>query len=203
MSIDNQLARMTLAKSDKSSIAGAVKSGGIGIMPTDTIYGLVGQAQDKTVVERIYRIKGRSQQKPLIILISQKEQVFDFDVDFTQEALDSLDLYWPGPNTLILPCESDDWHYLHRGRSSLAFRLPRDEWLRAIIDIAGPLVAPSANPQSKQPAGSITQAYKYFGAEVDFYIDGGDISSEPSQLFCYENGSFEAVQRNTVSADRD
>lgn len=195
MIIDSQLAKITLAKSNESEIAGKLISGGIGVMPTDTIYGLVGRAQDKTVVERIYRIKGRSQEKPLIILISQKEQIYEFEVDLSQKAMNSLDLYWPGPNTLILPCANDDWRYLHRGKYSLAFRLPQDEWLRSTIDLAGPLVAPSANPQSKQPADSIVQAYKYFGEEVDFYVDGGDISAEPSQILRYENGSFEVMQR--------
>ena len=84
--------------------------------------------------------------------------------------------YWPGPNSLIIPNPKKGVDYLTRGSGTLAFRLPNDPDLLALINKTGPLIAPSANPEGLEPAKTIKQAKNYFGNRVDIYIDGGDCS---------------------------
>ena len=107
-----------------NEIVQKIQSAGIGVIPTDTIFGLVGQALSKEAVQKLYKVKGRSPGKPFIILISNKAELKHFDIKFDNEVEIYLDNQWPGPVSIILPCSSEIFSYLHRGTESLAFRVP-------------------------------------------------------------------------------
>lgn len=160
------------------SLARALAAGAVGVLPTDTLYGLVASAGNEAAVERIYRLKNRSPEKQLILLISSPEQMFDPPPEFAAAVLSQV---WPGKVSVILPSQAAP-AWLLRGGDSLAYRLPADAKLRALIKRTGPLVAPSANPESLPPALTAGQAEAYFGDQVDFYVDGGPAGEEPSRL---------------------
>lgn len=159
-----------------------LKQGGVGVLLTDTLYGLVGHAENKKAVERIYNIKGRDEGKPLIILISSVDDVERFGVKLDEETRKSLGIFWPGAVSVILPCGLKKFEYLHRGTKTLAFRMPNKKSLISILKKTGPLVAPSANPQGLTPAKNITEAKRYFGELVDFYLRGGKPKTKPSTI---------------------
>ncbi len=165
-----------------------IKKGGIGVMPTDTLYGLVGSAFSKKAVLRIYKVRKREKDKPFIILISSIADLRKFNIKLSARHLTFLKKIWPGPVSVILHLGNkkqktrNKLFYLHRGANTLAFRLPKNKQLQNILRKTGPLVAPSANISGKLPATTITEARKYFGNNVDFYLDGGRISREPSLL---------------------
>lgn len=161
---------------------GILKKGGIGILPTDTLYGVVGSAFSKRAVSRIYEVKGRNHGKPLIILISSLEDVRKFGILLMDDQTKLLNSFWPGPVSVILPCRQTKFSYLHRGTKSLAFRMPKSKKLLELIKKTGPLVAPSANPQGMKPAATVAEAKKYFGTEVDFYFPGGRKTGKPSRV---------------------
>jgi len=127
------------------NIAEILKSGGIGVMPTDTIYGLVGSALSKKTVLRIYKVRQRDLRKPFIVLIGSLGDLKKFGVKLNPRHLAFLRKIWPGPVSVILPCTGREFYYLHRGTRSLAFRLPKDKGLINLLKKTGPLVAPSAN----------------------------------------------------------
>lgn len=159
-----------------------IKKGGVGVLPTDTIYGLVGSALNKETVERIYTLKKRDNKKAFVILIGD---IKDLDL-FSVKKSDKLKDYWPGKVSIILSCLNDKFTYLHRGLNSLAFRLPEKESLRKLLKETGPLVAPSCNPEGMNPASSIKEVKTYFPF-LDFYIDEGEIKGKPSKLIKIEN----------------
>ncbi len=159
-----------------------IKFGKIGIIPTDTLYGIVANALNKDAVEKIYKIKKRQTSKPFIILISSIKDLDLFDVIVTHEQKESLAKLWPGPVSVILEANSNRFDYLHRGSNSLAFRLSNNAELQEFISKTGPLVAPSANPEGLVPAHTIVEAQHYFAQEVDFYIDGGLLNNKPSTI---------------------
>lgn len=154
-----------------------LNNNGIAVVRTDTLYGVVGRAQSPEVVERIYKMKGRDSDKPFIILISNINHLQHFGIEVTESVTNILNTYWPGPISIILPVTKNiqQYHYLHRGTNSLAFRLPDDEYVKSIIDVTGPLVAPSANTQGNLPAKNITEAQAYFSDAVDYYDDQGEV----------------------------
>lgn len=156
-----------------------LSSGGIGVIRTDTLYGLIGRADDQTAVQRIYDLKHRDEAKSPIVLIGLPEQVYD---EPNEQAKRVMAGSWPGKVSLILPSENaPEW--IRRGNASVAYRLPDDVALRQLLRSVGPLVAPSANPEGETPAMDIHQAAAYFGSGVDFYVDGGIVVDDtPSRL---------------------
>lgn len=156
-------------------------SSGVAIIPTDTIYGLVACAFNKSAVKKVYKLKNRAQNKPVIVLISKKEQIIDFGIDI--KWLKKINKYWPGTNSLIFPTNNKDIGYLTGNKNSIALRLPNNKDLCKLIDKTGPLIAPSANPEGLLPAINIKEAKKYFDKSIDIYIDGGKIiNNNPSKL---------------------
>lgn len=164
-----------------------LKNNGVVVMPTDTIYGMVGKAQNKDVVERIYKIRGRNPQKPCIVLIGDLSELNKFSVILSKEQKIELEKYWPGPVSIILNCKNDSFEYLHRGTKTLAFRLPILEELRELLLKVGPLIAPSANTEALPPSKNIHEAKGYFKDLVDLYIDGGEIEAKASKLIKLNN----------------
>jgi L-threonylcarbamoyladenylate synthase len=159
-----------------------VQNGKIGVIPTDTLYGVVGLALNVDVVEKIYEIKQRDDDKPFIILISDISDLDSFQITLSKEQQEYLSNVWPGAVSVILSCPGNEFKYLHRGKESLAFRLPDDEELREFLGKTGPLVAPSANIQDQDPAFTIERAKDYFSDNVNFYIDAGLLKAESSTL---------------------
>ncbi len=154
-----------------------LKEGGVVVMPTDTIYGVVGRAENKETVDRIYKIKKRSPEKKLIILISSWEETKKFGINSSQYKKRDYD----EPTTFVI--------------ENTAFRIPKDADLRNLLSKTGPLVAPSANPEGLLPAKNIEEAKNYFGDAVDLYVDGGEISGKASKLIKLREDGGEEVLR--------
>lgn len=184
------------------NLAHILNTGGVAVIPTDTLYGLVGSALDKKIVEKIYTIKKRTPTKPPIILVSSIEDIRQFGVVFDTKTEVMLNQYWPGKVSIILPIHKvepcEKFEYLHRGGNTLAFRVPNKKDLLELLKQTGPLIAPSANPEGEKPAETIEEAQKYFGKNVDMYIDGGKISSEPSTLIEIKDGNIRILREGAV-----
>ena len=165
-----------------SNLIKILGDGQVAIMPTDTIYGLVGRADRQDTVERIYKLRQRNPEKPCIILIGDIAELKKFSISLSGSQKSELSKLWPGPVSVILECKDEKFSYLHRGTHSLATRMPGSTELRELLLQTGPLLAPSANPEGLSPAKNIEEARKYFGDDVDLYINGGEISSKPSRL---------------------
>ena len=175
-----------------------LQNDGVGILPTDTLYGIVASAYSKKAVERIYKIKGRDENKPFIILISSINDLEKFEIQhpYKLEFVRMLEKFWPGKVSVILPCSK--YKYLHRGENAIAFRLPNKKALIALLKKTGPLVAPSANQQGLMPASNIKEAKKYFGDKVNFYVAGGTLKSKPSTLIKINKNGEIQVLRGTL-----
>jgi len=176
-------------------LAEKLKRGKIAVIPTDTIYGLATSALLPNGVEKIYQIKGRTPEKPLIILISQFSDLALFKIKTNKEVKKILKKVWPGKVSVILPCAEDKFYYLHRGTNSLAFRLPAKTNLMDLLKITGPLISTSANPEGKPYAKIVPEAKKYFGNSVDFYINEGLLESTPSTLIEIKNGKLKILRQ--------
>ena len=164
------------------------------VYPTDTIYGLHTSAFNKKGVEKIYQLKGRIENKPFIILISELEDLKKFGVILNQKTKDYLEKLWPGPVSVILEVPSEKFKYLHRGTKTLAFRIPKFPFLQKILKESGPLVSTSVNPAGQKPAKNIKEAQEYFGKKVDIYIDRGELNNPPSTVIKIENGKVEILR---------
>lgn len=167
-----------------------IKKGRIGVIPTDTIYGIVCSALKKKSVEKLYKIRKRDSKKPMIVLISSLKDLNLFDVKITKSITNK---YWPGKVSIIVPVKK--FEYLHRGKNSLAFRLPDNKALIKLIKISGPIVAPSANTEGNKPAETIEEAREYFKDKIDFYVDCGKLKSKPSKIISLLNNNIEIIRK--------
>ncbi|MFH1233313.1 MAG: L-threonylcarbamoyladenylate synthase [Patescibacteria group bacterium] len=170
-----------------------LKQGMIGVIPTGTIYGIVGKALDKEVVEKIYKLKKRSLKKPMMILISSQNELKKFGVKISQEQKKILEKIWSEKVSIILDCPLKKFSYLHRNKNSLAFRIPKKKKLLKTLLRTGPLVASSANQESKPYATTIAQAKKYFNNKI-FYLNEGKINSKPSTLVKLTKNKLEILR---------
>lgn len=174
--------------------------GGVAVIPTDTIYGIVARAFDKRAVERVYSVRGRDEKKPCIILVSSYEDINDLGVKISLNQKEFLDRNWPGQVSVILPCNLKKFEYLHRGTGTLALRMVgnRNKHLLDLIKKVGPIIAPSANPQGLAPARNRKEARKYFGDSVDSYICYGIKEGRPSTLVDLSKGKIEILRQGKI-----
>lgn len=179
----------------KRTLATLLRTGGVAVIPTDTIYGLVGSALMPKTVARIYRLRKRNTRKPMITLIGALADLKRFGIRLSPNDYSLMARLWPGKVSVVLPCRSKKFSYLHRGKNSIAFRLPAKESLRKLLKVTGPLVAPSANVEGRPLSETIAEAKKYFGNKIDFYVDGGELSGPPSTLVAFKNGRAETLRR--------
>lgn len=187
---------MLVSKNTKKEIVEILRSGGVGVMPTDTIYGVVGSALSKDAVQKIYKLRKRNPKKPMVALIGSLNDLKRFGIKLNPAAKEQIKKLWPGKVSIILPCSSKKFLYLHRGTKTIAFRFPARRWLMNLLKKTGPLVAPSANMEGMPPARTIAKARSYFGNNADFYLDGGHVLSKPSTLVRMEkNGRCEVVRK--------
>ncbi len=174
--------------------ASILKNGGVGVIPTDTLYGLVASALSETAVERVYALRKRDADKPCIILIHSISDLELFGVGVTEELREQVGKFWPGKVSIIFPVALEKFAYLHRGTQSLAFRLPDNPSLISLLEKVDPLIAPSANVQGSEPAKTIDEAKNYFGEHIDFYEDGGELSGQASAVITFENGTLKVIR---------
>lgn len=154
-----------------------IQSGKVGILPTDTVYGIVCSAKDMEAVRKLYEIKKR-ENKPGTIIASNIDQLVDLGLK--KRYLTAVIQYWPGPVSVVIPSMDPKTEYLRNGQKGLAVRIVDDINLINLLDKVGPLLTSSANDPGETPAVNITEAMAYFGDKVDFYVDGGDYSNKES-----------------------
>lgn len=177
-----------------------LKGGGVGFMPTDTIYGLSAAALDRKAVEKLYALKKRSVGSPFIILFSDIKMLNKLSIDDSQVV--EARKYWPGSLSLI--CEAPRApKWLHQGLDSLAVRMPDHQQLLDLIRRVGPIISTSANPAGQKPAVNIQEANDYFGDSLDFYIDAGNISGTPSTIARLINGKLEVIRAGSLKIKED
>lgn len=161
---------------DKPRAIRLLKSGAVGIIPTDTVYGIVAKASDQKAVERLYRLKHR-ERKPGTLVASSADQLRKLGVSPKNLAL--TENLWPNPLSIIFPVD-EAFSYLHQGVGDIAIRVVDDPALIALLNETGPLLTSSANQPGEPTSVTVEQAWDYFKDTVDFYVEGGDRSGRAS-----------------------
>lgn len=168
-----------------------MRRGGVAVIRTDTLYGIVASADSELAVDRVYTLKQRDQTKSPIVLIGSTDQLYDAPAD---EVAPVLDVMWPGPYSIILPTHTAP-SWIRRDNGSVAYRIPAVDDLRVALQQTGRLIAPSANPEGHSPAMTAQQAVAYFGDDIDLYVDGGEVvSPKPSTLLQFNGSRFDRLR---------
>jgi len=172
-----------------------LQQGRVGVLPTDTVYGLVARAADEAAVGRLYSLKNRVH-KPGPVIAADVQQLIDLGIK--ARYLRAVEHLWPNPLSVIIPT-GDDLYYLHQGLDSIPIRIPKDDALRAILAETGPLMTSSANAPGQPPATTLQEASDYFGTDVDFYVEGGDLSGRlPSTIIRVVDDAYEILREGAL-----
>jgi L-threonylcarbamoyladenylate synthase len=192
---------MFIAKKFTPKIAQMMKKGAIGVIPTDTIYGISASALDKEAVQKVAVLRGRAEQgKRFIVLISDMRDLHKFGIDPSPAVRTFLKKYWPGGVSVEFPVKAAKWEYLHMGNRSFAFRVPAVPKLRTFLRRTGPLISTSVNTPGEPPARTIKEAQGYF-SDLDFYVDAGKMEGSPSTLVAHEKGKWRVYREGAVKID--
>lgn len=183
---------------DNPEIIALLKNGAVGIIPTDTIYGIAASAQSEKAVKRLYQLKQRQDDvRSGTVIAADVQQLVDLGVD--GESVAKVTSYWPNPLSIELPL-SDELKYLFQTGPHRAFRVVANKQLRQFLQKTDPLLTSSVNTTGNPPATNLQQAKAYFGDAVDFYVDGGDLSGRPpSTVAVLRDGKLVVVRPGAVT----
>jgi len=171
----------------------------IGVIPTDTVYGIVARAGDQQAVARLYALKHR-EHKPGTLIAASIDQLESLGLK--RRYLTAVSQFWPGAVSVIIPCADPALEYLHQGKQSLAVRIPESVDIRTMLEATGPLLTSSANHPGQPTAVTVQQARDYFNGGVDFYIDVGDLSDhQPSTIIRIVDDAVEVIRQGAVKID--
>lgn len=162
---------------DQLSDAGEIiKNGGLVAFPTETVYGLGGDAFNSKSSEKIYLAKGRPSDNPLIVHIADREDVNLVAMDVSEGANKLMDKFWPGPLTIILKKSDRVPFETTGGLSTVAVRMPDHRVALELIRSAGvPIAAPSANTSGKPSPTKAQHVIEDLDGRIDMIIDAGQV----------------------------
>ena len=171
--------------------AGAViRAGGLVAFPTETVYGLGGNALDPKASEKIYAAKGRPSDNPLIVHIAEIKDLYRIAEEVPEKALRLAEACWPGPLTMILKKKDIVPLQTTGGLDTVAVRMPSNRIAALFIKAAGGFVAaPSANLSGRPSPTKAAHVREDLGGRIDMILDGGEsvIGLESTIVDCTED----------------
>ena len=139
-------------------IISELKNGNLVIMPTDTVYGIIADATKEETIKKVFNAKERSFNKPLLVLVSDKNMLENLVSEISPKAEEIISKYWPGPLTILFPKKDEVSDILTASSPYIAIRMPNDKRLLNIIrKVNKPLISTSANITSKETITEVSQ----------------------------------------------
>lgn len=153
-----------------------LREGGLVAFPTETVYGLGANALDEEAAKKIYAAKGRPSDNPLIAHISSPEELEPLVLEIPDMAKKLMDLYWPGPLTMVFKKKAIVPYGTTGGLDTVAVRMPSDPVARTLIRLAGvPVAAPSANSSGRPSPTTADHVWQDMAGKIEMIVDGGPV----------------------------
>lgn len=153
-----------------------LRKGGLVAFPTETVYGLGGDAKDKEASRKIYAAKGRPSDNPLIVHIARFSQLQEISKDLPENAKKLADAFWPGPLTMVVNKNEVIPYETTGGLDTVAVRMPNNPIALALIKESGCMIAaPSANTSGRPSPTKASHVYEDLSGKIDAILDGGAV----------------------------
>jgi L-threonylcarbamoyladenylate synthase len=151
-----------------------ISSGGVIAYPTDTFYGLGADPRNNAAVKKLFLIKGRRADQPILLLIPDQAVVKEWAEEVTPMAVQLMKRFWPGPLTLVFKAKKDVLPELTAGTGAIGLRVPGNALTRRLLAYLGAaLTGTSANLSGERGIETAEEAREAFGDRVDLVLDGG------------------------------
>ena len=177
---------------DISKAARLLTEGEVVAIPTETVYGLAGNALNEKAVLEIFHVKNRPSFDPLIVHVGDKNAVMDFTSDLPPGAMDLMDKFWPGPLTILLPKKQVVPDLVTSGLQTVGVRMPDHPLTLSLLrSLPFPLAAPSANPFGYISPTTAAHVADQLGEKIPYILDGGICRvGVESTIVGFENGNW-------------
>jgi L-threonylcarbamoyladenylate synthase len=161
--------------------AAILRGGGLVAFPTETFYGLGAAADDSAAVRRVFRVKGRAEAKPLLVLVDSIAMAETLAAEVTPHARALMVRHWPGALTLVLRARSELPRELTAGTGTIGVRWSPHPVARGLVrSLGAPVTAPSANREGQAPPTTSAEVLRAVDGEIDLVLDGGATAGGPA-----------------------
>lgn len=175
--------------------------GGVLAMPTESYYALGVRACEGAAVHRVCAIKGRGDDKPILVLIGNRAQLPQLVTEVPEAAQVLMDRFWPGPLTVVFPAAAHLPQELTRGTGTVGIRQPGRPDLLHLLDHVGPLTGTSANRSGHSPVRTAEEVMEELGGDVDLILDGGKTPGGLPSTLVDITGSIRVLREGRVSRE--
>ena len=193
-----------IKKEELEKISDKINEGGLVVFPTETVYGIGADATNGEAVKKIFEAKGRPQDNPLIVHISNLEMLKDIVYNPTETEKLLMDSFWPGPLTIILKSKKTLPETVTAKLDTVGVRMPDNDIALNILEASRkPIAAPSANVSGKPSGTELKDIYNELKNKVDIFVDGGktNIGIESPVLKVDENNVVNILRPGKISVE--
>lgn len=183
--------------------AGALlKRGDVVAVPTETVYGLAASLSHEAAISRIFSLKGRPADNPLIIHLEDAKEIKRYALEVAEDYERLAKAFWPGPMTLVIPVIPEKVPSIVRaGLPTAAFRVPAHPLTRELLGLTGPLVMPSANLSGRPSSTCVEHVEEDFGKEFPV-LDGGEcLQGVESTILMFRDGKWAIIRLGVLSPE--
>ncbi len=178
-----------------------LRNGGLVIVPTDTVYGIVASLFNPHAIERIYEVKSRDADKPLPVFVGNLSQVEELSGNVPENVKQLCKEYWPGPLTVVLPCARKDLDRVTRCTGKIGVRWPSLPLIDALLqELGAPLASTSANLSTEPACKSLDCLQPSFLDKMDIVLDAGNLGSGvPSTVVDITQTKFKILRQGEIT----
>jgi L-threonylcarbamoyladenylate synthase len=175
-----------------------LRRGGIVAIPTETYYGLGVDPFNPAALSHLAKIKGRPDDRPILVLIGASEQLSDLVDHVPLAAAALMEAFWPGPLTIVFPARAGLPELVTAGTGTVGVRSTSLAALSNILEVVGPLTGTSANRSGKIPARTAREVQRALGDEIDLIVDAGTTAGGLPSTVIQVQGEIRIVREGAV-----
>ena len=183
-------------------VVNVIKKGGVVLIPTDTIYGISCDATNIDAIKKVYDIKERNYNNPLLILVSSIEMLNEYVKEINDTEKELIDMFWPGKLTILLKKNNKIDNLVTAGSEYVGVRIPDNKYLIDMIEKIGkPLISTSANKSGDEPVINPSILDDEILSKFDYIDNAGDLIASSSTLVQVD-GKYVKILRDGDLTDR-
>lgn len=186
---------------DIGRLVEVINNGNIAVVPTDTVYGIIGDATNIDVIHKVYEVKKRDYSKPLILMVSSIDMLEKYVLEINDIEKKLIDRYWPGKLTILFKKNNNIDDLITSGSNLVGIRYPDNKELNELMDkLNKPLISTSCNISSKEVITSIDMLEEDISKHVSYVYDGGILSDTSSTIVRVNDGKIEIIRDGELSS---
>ena len=186
---------------DIERLVEVINNGNIAVVPTDTVYGIIGDATNIDVIHKVYEVKKRDYSKPLILMVSSIDMLEKYVLEINDIEKKLIDRYWPGKLTILFKKNNNIDDLITSGSNLVGIRYPDNKELNELMDkLNKPLISTSCNISSKEVITSIDMLEEDISKHVSYVYDGGILSDTSSTIVRVNDGKIEIIRDGELSS---